>query len=63
MLLPLVEVGRGVRLNRVVVDRGCVLPDGMVIGEDPAEDARRFYRSANGITLVTPAMLEALPGA
>ena len=62
VLLPLVEVGRGVRLNRVVVDRGCVLPDGMVIGEDPSEDARRFYRSANGITLVTPAMLEALHG-
>jgi len=37
-----------------------VLPDGMVIGEDPVEDVRRFYRTANGITLVTPAMLEAL---
>jgi glucose-1-phosphate adenylyltransferase len=60
VLLPLVQVGRGVRLNRVVVDRGCELPDGIVIGEDPAEDARRFYRTANGITLVTPAMLDAL---
>ena len=60
VLLPLVQVGRGVRLNRVVVDRGCELPDGIVIGEDPAEDARRFYRTANGITLVTPAMLAAL---
>ena len=45
VLLPGVEVGRGVRLNRVVVDRGCVLPDGMVVGEDAAEDARRFYRT------------------
>jgi glucose-1-phosphate adenylyltransferase len=60
VLLPLVEVGRGVRLNRVVVDRGCVLPDGMVIGEDPVADAKRFYRTPNGITLVTPAMLDAL---
>ncbi len=60
VLLPLVEVGRGVRLNRVVVDRGCELPDGIVIGEDAAEDARRFYRSANGITLVTQSMLDAL---
>jgi glucose-1-phosphate adenylyltransferase len=66
VLLPLVVVGRGVRLRRVVVDRGCELPDGMVIGEDPAEDARRFYRTAHGITLVTQGMLEALastPGA
>jgi glucose-1-phosphate adenylyltransferase len=60
VLLPLVQVGRGVRLKRVVVDRGCVLPDGMVIGEDPVEDARRFYRTGNGITLVTAEMLAAL---
>ena len=60
VLLPLVEVGRGVRLNRVIVDRGCVLPDGIVIGEDPAEDARRFYRTDAGVTLVTQAMLDAL---
>jgi glucose-1-phosphate adenylyltransferase len=63
VLLPLVEVGRGVRLTRVVVDRGCVLPDGMVIGEDAVEDARRFYRTTNGVTLVTQAMLAALPRA
>jgi glucose-1-phosphate adenylyltransferase len=60
VLLPLVEVGRGVRLKRVVVDRGCVLPDGMVIGENAEDDARRFYRTDNGITLVTQAMLSAL---
>ena len=60
VLLPQVEVGRGVRLRRVVVDRGCSLPDGLVIGEDPQEDARRFYRTGNGITLVTREMLDAL---
>ena len=60
VLLPLVEVGRGVRLKRVVVDRGCVLPDGMVIGENAEDDARRFYRTDNGITLVTQEMLSAL---
>lgn len=65
VLLPGVEVGRRARLNRVVVDRGCVIPDDMVIGHDPAEDARRFYRSEAGITLVTPEMLRRLaePGA
>lgn len=60
VLLPEVEVGRGARLNRVVVDRDCHIPDGMVIGENPADDARRFVRSERGITLVTRAMLDAL---
>ena len=60
VLLPGVQVGRGTRLNRVVVDRGCVIPDGMVIGEDSVEDERRFYRSERGITLVTREMLARL---
>jgi len=62
VLLPEVQVGRGARLSKVVVDRGCHIPDGMVIGEDPAEDARRFHRSEQGVTLVTSGMLRALAG-
>jgi glucose-1-phosphate adenylyltransferase len=62
VLLPSVEVGRHARLNRVVVDRGCVIPDGMVIGHDAEEDARRFHRSEGGITLVTREMLRGLTG-
>ncbi|HOZ62786.1 MAG TPA: glucose-1-phosphate adenylyltransferase [Burkholderiaceae bacterium] len=57
VLLPGVQVGRNARLTRVVVDRGCSIPDGMVIGENPEEDAARFHRSPNGITLVTAEML------
>ncbi len=60
VLLPEVEVGRHVRLNRVVVDRGCQIPDGMVIGEDAQQDAQRFFRTGSGITLVTKSMLAAL---
>ncbi|MBS0446360.1 MAG: glucose-1-phosphate adenylyltransferase [Proteobacteria bacterium] len=60
VLLPQVQVGRGARLNRTVIDRGCVIPDGMVIGEDAAHDEQRFHRSENGITLVTREMLEKL---
>ena len=63
VLLPGVQVGRGARLNRVVVDRGCRIPDGMAIGENAEEDAVRFYRSEQGITLVTREMLERLSGA
>jgi glucose-1-phosphate adenylyltransferase len=60
VLLPHVQVGRGVRLTRTVIDRGCKIPDGMVIGEDAELDAQRFHRSANGICLVTRDMLAKL---
>jgi glucose-1-phosphate adenylyltransferase len=60
VLLPHVEVGRHARISRAVVDRGVRIPDGMVIGEDAAEDARRFHRTANGITLITADMLQKL---
>ncbi|MEO7152348.1 MAG: glucose-1-phosphate adenylyltransferase [Burkholderiaceae bacterium] len=60
VLLPGVQVGRGARLTRVVVDRDCEIADGLVIGEDAALDATRFHRSENGITLVTREMLARL---
>ena len=60
VLLPGVQVGRGARLTRVVIDRDCEIPDGMVIGEDAAADAVRFFRTESGITLVTRDMLRKL---
>ena len=60
VLLPEVQIGRGARLTRTVIDRGCHIPDGMVIGEDAELDAKRFHRSENGITLVTMEMLKKL---
>ncbi len=60
VLLPGVEVGRHARLTRVVTDRGCRIPENMVIGEDPVADAARFVRTESGITLVTRDMLRAL---
>jgi glucose-1-phosphate adenylyltransferase len=61
VLLPEVTIGRGCRLSRVVVDRGCSVPDGLVIGEDPVADAARFERTENGVVLVTKDMLNRLP--
>ncbi len=61
VLLPGVEVGRHARLSRVVVDRGCRIPPGMVIGEDAADDGRRFLVSQQGVALVTQDMLDRLP--
>jgi len=60
VLLPEVQVGRYARLNKLIVDRGCWIPDGLVIGEDPELDAQRFYRSEGGVALVTEEMLSAL---
>jgi glucose-1-phosphate adenylyltransferase len=60
VLLPNVQVGRGAKIRRAVIDRGCVIPDGMVIGEDPEQDGARFLCTETGITLVTRQMLARL---
>src|SRR6266851_4656609 len=60
VVLPEVDIGRRARLTKVVVDRGCRIPEGLVVGEDPALDAMRFYRSDGGVTLITADMLAAL---
>jgi glucose-1-phosphate adenylyltransferase len=57
VVLPDVNIGRNCRINRAVIDRGCEIPEGTVIGEDPVADAERFHVSEGGIVLVTPEML------
>jgi glucose-1-phosphate adenylyltransferase len=60
VILPNSEIGEGCRLTKVVVDRGCKIPAGMVIGEDPELDAQRFHRSSGGVVLVTSQMIAKL---
>jgi len=60
VVLPEVDIGRHARLTKVVVDRGCRIPEGLVVGEDPAHDARRFYRSDGGVVLISAEMLAGL---
>jgi glucose-1-phosphate adenylyltransferase len=62
VILPYVNIGRNARLKKVVVDRGVNIPDGLVVGEDPALDAERFRRTESGICLVTQSMLDKLHG-
>ncbi len=59
VILPKVDIGRYVTLNRVVVDKGTRIPDGMEIGVNPELDRKRFYVSEKGVTLVTASMLGA----
>lgn len=57
VVMPDVEIGRHVKLKRVVVDKGAYIPEGMEIGFDLELDRKRFYVSEKGITLVTATML------
>jgi len=52
VILPECMIGRHARLTKVVVDRGVQIPEGLVVGENPEEDARRFHRTENGVTLI-----------
>ena len=57
VVLPDVNIGQHCRLTRVVLEKGCRIPDGMVIGENPRQDAERFHVTPGGVVLVTPEML------
>jgi glucose-1-phosphate adenylyltransferase len=62
VVLPQVLIGRDVRLRRAIVDKRCVLPDGLRAGHDAEADRARFYLTERGIVLITPEMLGRLPG-
>lgn len=57
--LPQVVVSRNADLKNCVIDRGVVIPKGLVVGQDAQEDARWFRRTDNGIVLITQDMLDA----
>lgn len=57
VILPKVQIGRNAVIKRAILDKRCRIPDGMQIGVDREEDARRFHVTEKGITLVTPEML------
>jgi glucose-1-phosphate adenylyltransferase len=57
LALPDCEIGDNVRLHKVLLDNGCIVPDGTIIGEDADEDASRYYRSAGGVVVVNRTML------
>ncbi|MBK2028750.1 glucose-1-phosphate adenylyltransferase [Francisella noatunensis] len=60
VIMPEVVVGENCRLKKVVIDKGCDIPAGMVIGEGPIEDAKNFYRTDKGVVLVTKKMIDEL---
>jgi glucose-1-phosphate adenylyltransferase len=57
VILPDVTIGQNCRIIHAVIDKGCEIADGTVIGKNKEEDEKRFYVSPNGVVLVTPDML------
>jgi glucose-1-phosphate adenylyltransferase len=57
IVLPEVNIARHCRITKAIIERGCQVPEGMVIGEDRAADEKRFHVSPGGVVLVTPDML------
>ena len=57
VVLPEAFIGRNCRIKKAVIDRGCHVPEGTVIGENFKDDSRRFHVTAGGVVLVTPEML------
>jgi glucose-1-phosphate adenylyltransferase len=60
VILPDADIGRGARLRNVIVEKRVQIPAGLVVGEDPIEDARRFRRTDRGICLITQPMIDRL---
>jgi glucose-1-phosphate adenylyltransferase len=59
VILPHVVVGRGCRISGAIIDEGCSVPDGTVIGENAERDRERFHVTEQGVVLVTEDMLRA----
>lgn len=57
VVLPSVEIGQHCLIRRAVIDKGCKIPDGTVIGYNLEEDAKRYHVTESGIVLVVPEML------
>ena len=58
VILPDVVIHRHCKLRKVIIDRGCTIPEGSVIGYDKKQDEEKGFRvSPKGVTLVTREML------
>ncbi len=57
VVLPYVNIGRNSVIKKAILDKGCQIPEGTIIGENHEDDAKRFAVSPGGVVLVTPEML------
>ena len=57
IVLPEANIARHCRITKAIIEKGCQVPEGTVIGENREEDEKRFHVSPGGVVLVTPDML------
>ena len=57
VILPEVVIGRNCEIKKAIVEKGCLIPEGTVIGKNREDDEKRFHVSSGGVILVTPDML------
>ena len=52
VILDWVEIGRGCRIRRAIIDKSNVIAPGTDIGYDPGHDRERYFVSESGITVL-----------
>lgn len=57
VVLPDARIGRDCRIQRAIIDSGCRIPDGTIIGYDSSRDARHYQVSPGQVVLVTAEMI------
>ena len=58
VILPEVVINRHCKIKRAIIDRGCEIPKGTIIGYDAEQDKANGFRiTAKGIVLITRGML------
>ena len=57
VILPNSIIGRHCRIKKAIIEKGCEVPEGTVIGENLEEDKKKYHVSPGGVVLVTPDML------
>jgi glucose-1-phosphate adenylyltransferase len=57
VVLPDTTIGRHCRITKAIIEKGCEVPEGTVIGENLEEDKKKYHVSPNGVVLVSPDML------
>jgi glucose-1-phosphate adenylyltransferase len=57
IILPQANIGRHCRITKAIIEKSCEVPEGTIIGENLADDKKRFYVSEGGVVLVTPESL------
>ncbi|MDH3687935.1 MAG: glucose-1-phosphate adenylyltransferase [Gammaproteobacteria bacterium] len=57
VVMPEVVIEKNCHIEGAIIDRGCYIPEGTVIGRIPEQDEKRFYVTPNGVVLITPEML------